>query len=183
MEKIRAFVAVEIPAKIRIEISALFKTFARQDFSIKWVEQNNLHITMLFLGDVNLDFIKTAQNELSKLVNNQHPFSMSLHKIGAFPDQKQPRIIWIGVDNGANQLVNLQSNLQNTFMQIGFKPETRKFHPHLTIGRVKFRFTNPKVFETDYQSESFSVNSVVLFKSTLLPNGPIYEKLGEYHFS
>lgn len=179
-DMIRTFIAVEIPEKIRNEIDCQLKIFAQQDFSVKWVSQDNLHITMLFLGDVSLDFVESTKHKLELVAQKHNPFNLSLKSIDAFPSSKQPRIIWIGVDTGSDQLVTLQSDIENTLIQIGFKPEVRKFHPHLTIGRVKFRFTNPKVFETAYQSETFSVNSIVLFKSTLLPSGPVYEKLGEY---
>jgi 2'-5' RNA ligase len=76
--------------------------------------------------------------------------------------------------------MNLQEKIETAFTNIGYQPEARKFHPHLTIGRARDTMSNPeKVFNTQYQSISFSIKSVVLFKSTLTPQGPIYEKIKE----
>ena len=182
MVKIRSFIAIEIPDKIKTEINIMINQFAKQDFSVQWVKYNNLHITLLFLGEVDQEFIDKSQKELAIIAGNEKPFEMSLSGIGAFPDLRQPRVIWIGVQKGAEQMINLQGNVKNSFSRLGYKQESRKFHPHLTIGRVKFRFTNPKVFEKKYTSESFLVQSVVLFKSILEYSGPIYEKLGEHKF-
>lgn len=183
MEIIRSFIAVEIPDKTRTEITKMLDTFAKQDTGARWIKQDNLHITLIFLGEVSQEFLHNAQTELTSVAKNQKSFEMSLKNIGAFPSQRAPRIIWIGVDKGSDELIDLQSKIESSLTKIGYKPETRKFHPHLTIGRVKFRFNNPKIFETNYQSETFAVKSVVLFKSTLMPQGPIYEKIKEFNFS
>jgi len=179
---VRSFIAIEIPEKIRTEIEIMLNQFAKADFSVKWVKRDNLHITLLFLGDASREFIESGCQQLESIIKTQKPFELSLSDIGAFPNQQQPRIIWLGVEKGVDQITELQAKIENGFTSIGFKPEARKFHPHLTIGRVKFRFTNPKVFETTYQSEDFLVKSVALFKSTLYPSGPIYERIKEFQF-
>lgn len=183
MDKVRSFIAIEIPEKIRSEINYLCKSFAKQDFSVKWVEKQNLHITMLFLGDVTNEFIEKGCGGLEKIVQTQRPFQLSLAGISAFPGLKQPRIIWIGADQGVAEITDLQAKIETAFIEIGYKPENRKFHPHVTIGRVKYRFTYPKIFETIYKSENFFVKSVVLFNSILKLSGPIYEKIREFDIS
>ena len=183
MEKIRSFIAVEIPEKVRSEITRMLSKFSQEDTGARWVKHDNLHITLLFLGEVTPDFIKQVVNELETIARTQKNFEMSFKNIGAFPSQRSPRIIWIGVERGEAEIIDLQSKIELSFTKIGYKPEQRKFHPHLTIGRVKFKFDNPKVFEVGYKSEIFPVKSVVLFKSTLAPQGPIYEKINEFTFS
>lgn len=183
MEKIRSFIAVEISDKARSEITKMLNTFNQQDSGVRWIKQDNLHITLIFLGEVSQEFLEKVEKELSQVTQTQKQFVMSLKNIGAFPSQHSPRIIWIGVDKGSDELIDLQSSIEVGLTKIGYKPETRKFHPHLTIGRVKFRFNDPKIFETSYQSEAFVVKSVVLFKSTLMPQGPIYEKIKEFNLS
>ncbi len=180
--KIRSFIAIEIPSEIRMDISNQVKLLSKDDFSVRWVEKDNLHITLLFLGDVDYDFINKGTEILSTITKSQQKFKISLQNFGAFPSVKQPRIIWIGIKDGATELITLQSRIENNFVKIGYKSELKKFHPHLTIGRVKFRFTNQKIFETEYQSESFEVSSLSLFKSDLTPNGPIYSKINEFIF-
>jgi 2'-5' RNA ligase len=87
------------------------------------------------------------------------------------------------MDKGNDETIGLQSKVEKQLVTIGYKPEERKFHTHLTIGRVKGVVKEPaKIFETDYTSRNFPVKSIVLFKSTLRPEGPIYEKLQEFNF-
>jgi 2'-5' RNA ligase len=183
MEKVRSFIAVEIPEKVRSEITRMLNKFSEEDSGARWVKHDNLHITLLFLGEVTQEFIRNAENELTTLAKSKISFEMSLKNIGAFPSPRSPRIIWIGVDKGAVELTDLQFKIESAFTKIGYKPEERKFHPHLTVGRVKFKFNTPKIFETNYKSEIFPVKSVVLFKSTLRPEGPIYEKIREFNFA
>lgn len=181
-EKIRSFIAIEIPYDIRMNISNQVKLLSKDDFSVRWVDKDNLHITLLFLGDVDYDFINKGIEILSTITKSQQKFKISLQNFGAFPSIKQPRIIWIGIKDGVNDLITLQSKIENNFVKIGYKSELKKYHPHLTIGRVKFRFTNQKIFETQYQSENFVVESVSLFKSDLTPKGPIYSKINDFVF-
>jgi len=183
MEKIRSFISVEIPEKVRSEITRMLNKFSQEDSGARWVKHDNLHITLIFLGEVTKDFLENAEHELMTIAKIQKSFEMSLKNLGAFPSQRLPRIIWIGVERGEAEIIDLQSKIESAFTKIGYKPEERKFHPHLTIGRVKFRFDNPKIFEVDYKSGIFPVKSVVLFKSTLAPQGPIYEKINEFSFS
>ncbi len=77
----------------------------------------------------------------------------------------------------------LQGRLVKGLAEIGFEPEARKFHPHLTLGRAKGFVKDLDLFQRDYESGEIFVNSIALFKSTLTPNGPIYEKIEEYRFS
>ena len=182
MQMIRSFIAVEIPDNVRSEITRIISKTAENDFGVKWVKHENLHITLLFLGDVTNEFLQKGINELSAIAQTQKPFEMSFKNIGAFPSPRSPRIIWVGVEQGKNELTALQEKTENAFTGIGYKPEERKFHPHLTIGRVKERMSSTKVFETEYISTSFLIKSVVLFKSTLMPQGPIYEKIKEFYF-
>lgn len=183
MEIIRSFIAIEIPGRVRSEITRLMNKFAQEDRSVRWVKYDNLHITLLFLGDVTEAFLKKAENEIAQIAKQQKSFEISLYNIGAFPNPGSPRIIWIGVKDGNKEIIDLESKIETAFTNIGHKPEERKFHPHLTIGRVKFRFNNPKIFETNYKSDIFPVKSVILFKSTLKLDGPVYEKLNEFNFS
>ncbi len=183
MQTIRSFIAVETPESVRSEITKMITTFAKDDFSVKWVKHENLHITLLFLGDVYTDFVQQGVDTLSGIALTQKSFELSLKNIGAFPSQHSPRVIWIGVDVGKEELISLQEKIETAFTTIGYKPEKRKFHPHLTIGRARERMRYAeKVLNSQYESKSFLIKSLVFFKSTLSPQGPIYEKIKEFYF-
>ncbi|MCX8015359.1 MAG: RNA 2',3'-cyclic phosphodiesterase [candidate division WOR-3 bacterium] len=180
-QKIRAFIAVEIPEKVRAEIAQLIDRFAKNEPSVKWVKEDNLHITLLFLGEIDNDFLEKSINQLNGVARIKKGFRMSLKNFGAFPSQRSPRVLWIGIEQGAQELIDLQTAVESAFTTIGYKPEERKFHPHLTIGRVRDRIINAEpIFSTTYQSDVFNVKSIVLFKSTLTPQGPIYDKIREF---
>ncbi len=182
MEKIRSFIAIEIPGNIRHEVIKFINEFQQQDYDVRWVKFENLHLTLCFLGNVTKDFLQKVAEKLSIIVHTQKAFHLSLKNFGAFPNQRSPRVLWIGVEKGANDLIDLQAKIESTLAEIGYKPEERHFHPHLTIGRVKEKIDAGQIFNTQYKSETFLVKSVILFKSTLTPDGAIYEKLNEFSF-
>lgn len=181
MEMIRSFIAVEIPEQVRSDITRMVNKFARQDFSVKWVKHENLHITLLFLGDIDNEFLRNSIKTLADIALKEKSFEMSLKKLGAFPNTHSPRVIWIGAETGKTELVSLQEKIETAFTGIGYKPEPKKFHSHLTIGRVRERISiADKIFATEYESLVFKIESLVLYKSTLTPLGPIYEKIKEF---
>jgi 2'-5' RNA ligase len=114
-----------------------------------------------------------------KEITDEFPlFKVSLKKIGAFPSSKRAKILWVGVEEGKNNLIELFSTIENKVSDLGFKKEERKFTPHITFARVKkgnYSLTDQK----DFSFDSFPVNEVILFKSTLTPKGPIYEILSK----
>ncbi len=181
---IRSFIAIETPKDIRDNIGVLqTKLKTGLGILVRWVAIENMHLTLIFLGEVKEDFLNKVKEQLISAVQMVKPFEANLNGLGAFPSQKSPRIIWIGMDKGKNEVIDLQSKVEKSLMTIGCRPEDRKFHPHLTIGRVKGTIKEAtNIFEANYTCRDFPVKSIVLFKSTLRPQGPIYEKLEEFHF-
>jgi RNA 2',3'-cyclic 3'-phosphodiesterase len=181
---IRSFIAVETPKDVRDGISALQANLKpAAGSSVRWVANDNLHLTLIFLGEVEENFLNKVKEQLTSAVKTVKSFEANLNGIGAFPSQRSPRIIWIGMDKGKDEAIDLQATVEKPLITIGYKPEDRKFHPHLTVGRVKGVIKDPaKIFETNYTSRNFPVKSIVLFKSTLRPEGPVYEKLQEFNF-
>ncbi|MEO0131770.1 MAG: RNA 2',3'-cyclic phosphodiesterase [candidate division WOR-3 bacterium] len=192
MAKLRSFIALPIPDRLKTEIAVMIEEFTREfsnvsaPLPIKWVSRENLHITLVFLGEISSDFLNKTQDILKELTKTVTPFKVQLRGLGAFPNPRSARVVWIGIKEGAEQISYFQNKLEEALMTIGYKPEERKFHPHLTIGRIKVPLTGPnkekflKILETNYQSEVFPINNVILFKSTLTPSGPIYEIIKEF---
>jgi 2'-5' RNA ligase len=181
---IRSFIAIETPKDIRDNIGVL-QTRLKPSLGnlVRWVAIENMHLTLIFLGEVKEDFLNKVMEQLTSVVKMVMPFEANINGLGAFPSQRSPRIIWIGMDKGKNEVIDLQTKVEKSLKTIGYKPEDRKFHPHLTIGRVKSVIKDStKIFDNNYTSRNFPVKSIVLFKSTLRPQGPIYEKLEEFHF-
>jgi len=164
----RLFFGIEIPDKEKEKIEKI-KGKIKIDGKIKWVEKENLHITLLFLGEKNPE-------DVLKLIYDFkfESFDVSLKDFGVFPDIKRPRVLWMGVNQGKERIKELYENLVFRLERLNIEKEKR-FTPHLTIGRVKFgKISYAKI---EYESEIFNVEKFVLFSSTLNPDGPIYEKI------
>lgn len=114
-----------------------------------------------------------------KEIENELPsFNVSLKGVGAFPHPKKARILWIGVEEGKDNLVELFSTIENITSPLGFEKEKRKFTPHITFARIKKdKYILPEC--VNFSFDSFPVHEVTLFKSKLTPKGPIYEILSE----
>ena len=105
-------------------------------------------------------------------------FNVSLKEIGAFPSSKKAKILWVGIEEGVNKLIELFSTIEDKVSNLGFEKETRNFTPHITFARVKKgNYSLPGNIEFSF--DPFPVNEVALFKSTLTPKGPIYEILSK----
>jgi 2'-5' RNA ligase len=143
---------------------------------VKWVKKENLHITLKFFGETEKNNL--IEEEMKNLENEILAFDISLTGVGAFPNRKKAKILWVGVDKGKDNLFQLFSITENKVAALGFEKEERKFHPHITFARVKKgKYSLP--LNIDFSFGPFSVNEISLFKSTLTPNGPIYEIISE----
>jgi 2'-5' RNA ligase len=154
-------------------ISALYDNLKTPSY-VKWVEKENLHITLKFLGET--DKKNGIEKKIKEIENRFSPFEVSLKNIGAFPTPKRARILWVGVEEGMDNLIELFRAIDNKTAELGFEKETRTFTPHITFARVKKgKYSLPE--NINFSFDPFPVNEVVLFKSTLTPKGAIYEPL------
>jgi 2'-5' RNA ligase len=181
MKKTRTFVAIEMPEDVRQQFKEVQATLRRADAHVKWVEPHNIHLTLKFLGDIGEDHLEGLFEGLAEGVQGIPSFEITLSRLGAFPNLKKPRVIWIGVERGKEEMIQLQKKLEESIFNHGFPREDRKFSPHLTIGRVK----SPRgldelvtiMKDTPFESNSIAIREVVVMTSTLTPEGPIYTPL------
>lgn len=177
---IRCFVAIELPRVLRAQIAHLIEEFEKGDYPVRWVSEENLHLTLKFLGEIPTKLVEDVVKRLETIGEELTPFSLSLKGVGGFPTHRSPRVIWLGVGEGEAQLREIQRRVEEALFEIGCKPEDRRFHPHLTIGRTKGKADFEAIFKTQYHSKEFKVDSLTLFKSTLTPSGPIYEPIKRF---
>ena len=136
-----------------------------------------MHFTVQFLGEVSEEMIKKISGALNSIEFSA--FSITFASIGAFPKPNSPRVIWIGVNDGANELEKLAETIRSRLSDIGFSPD-KKFKPHVTIFRVKNRIEELASKLEKFSSYSFGkqeISEIKLKKSELTPNGPIYTDL------
>ena len=179
MEKIRSFIAVNLNSDIKKYLNSLQAYLNIPESKIKWVEKNNLHLTMKFLGSISLEQTELIKSELEEIASRYSPFIIKLSSnIGTFPTYKMPRIIWVGIKEGISELKELYNSIENKLSNKGFPREDKDFSGHITIGRVKFIRDKTNFIQilkrTEVNNFTQEVGSIDLMESKLTPSGPIY---------
>ena len=184
MEYIRSFLAIEIMQAILENISKIQDELKKELSLVKWLKPEDMHLTLLFLGNISLMDVDKINNVLLAPSLSTKPFYIKLKSIGIFPNSLRPRVLWIGVEDRHKNMESLYDDILRPLEKIGFKGEDRKFHPHLTLGRFKSIKGN-KILNSyleKYKNFEFGeelVDKIVLFKSDLRPDGSVYTKLKE----
>jgi 2'-5' RNA ligase len=149
-----------------------------------WERAEKMHITLKFLGDIEEKRLQSVNKVVETVASAFQPFEMSIEGAGAFPPRGAPRVLWLGAKDDSGNLVMVQEKLENEFARIGFKKETRRFHPHLTLARVRAPEGAKELREEheriDFNTSSFTVEEIVVMQSELLPSGSRYTKLSQY---
>jgi len=178
---LRCFIAIDIPDPIKGDIGELIEILKKCDTDVKWVAQENIHLTLKFLGKTPEDLLPRIGDSLLNIVLSFEPFYIKIYGMGVFPSRKHPRVVWVGVKD-SEILKRLQSNIEESMAQLGYQREGRDFHSHLTVGRVR----SPKgitnlIEELDTFKEkdfgSIMVEDVKLMQSELRPSGARYSCL------
>lgn len=179
----RAFIAIELEKKIKESLSKIQDELKKPDEDIKWVNPNNIHLTLKFLGEVEEQTAPKIIRQLNEATGAAKPFTIEIKNIGGFPNLKSPRVIWAGVEKGKEELIQLAATIEDALVSLKFPKENRAFSTHFTLGRVKHikdtQGFQRKVEQIQCPPLTQEIKSLILFKSTLTPKGPIYEKLGE----
>jgi len=180
MEKIRVFIAVDFnDVEIVNNILTLQKRIIDIEADVKFVEKENLHITLKFLGEVIPNTIASIQKVLSDI--KFKPFNVFVRGVGAFPNYRNIRVVWIGVEEGFEELKSIQNEIDEKLVALGFKKE-KDFIPHLTIGRIKSGRNKDKLIGILNEFRDFNfgkqlIDTIHLKKSILTSRGPIYSNL------
>lgn len=184
----RTFISIELSDSIKDSLAQAQSHLKYAGADVKWIEKGNIHLTLKFLGEIDEKKCEEVKITLDKIAGETRPFEISIKDIGAFPKIEFPRVIWVGLDKGAAESKILAEKIDDALSKIGFQKESRPFTAHLTIGRVRSS-KNKSALQDKLQTTSLApgplslVLAVILFQSTLTPNGSIYTKLHEAKFS
>jgi 2'-5' RNA ligase len=183
---IRAFIAAEIDPLNKEKVSSLISYLKKSNTDVKWVNENQMHLTLKFLGNVEENKIQQIFNVLKPIADNFNQFSITFSKIGVFPNMHQPRVVWVGIEKGTDELKNLSTKIEDNLEILGFPKEKRSYKAHLTLGRVRslknISDLTKLISEISFRSENeIKIDKLTLFQSTLTPKGAIYAPLFCYN--
>lgn len=175
----RTFIAIELDESIRRTLGEVRKNSRIRDRSVRWVKPGSIHLTLKFLGEIEPEAIPEVSASMERAALGIAPFTISVGGFGCFPGPRNPRVLWVGVDEPTRSMASLQAAVEEECGAIGFKRERRAFKPHLTLARVRGRI-GP--IEIDDLGEPGSlgeqdVASITLFQSELKPSGAVYVPL------
>ena len=184
----RLFVAVHIPGQVRealAEFCDQCKASPALPKKVKWVEPENLHLTLKFFGEIEENRLEDLSKSLSRAFEDQEPFSVAARGIGIFPEKGSPRVLWAGIGDPDQRLRDLADSIDRETVSAGFPPSDHLFSAHLTLAR--FPLVHVKALKTEiskHQSRSFGeirVQKSALVRSRLGPSGAVYTDLKEFY--
>jgi RNA 2',3'-cyclic 3'-phosphodiesterase len=189
----RTFIAGDVPGRVCQQLADLTRRLAADwpAGQVRWTSAQSMHITLRFLGDTREEQIPLVVEALKIRCAEATPMALTLSRVGAFPNVRQPRVIWVGIDGETTDLRNLQRHLEQDARGLGWEVEERAFRPHLTIGR-RNRFLDPRrdvLPQTTGWSEiemtpiPFVLDVVTLMESRLTPKGAVYRALHQERLS
>ena len=182
---IRAFIAIDLPDDICAVLGNAQARLKRAHTGVKvsWTKIDNLHLTLQFLGYIEEESVEKIRGALEAVAGRHEPFELQVAGAGAFPDERRPRVLWVGCK--ADELKILAKSVQEATQPLGFQPEHREFSAHLTLGRVKFPRPDAALTRAldSIKNQTFGamrVEAIHLFQSQLHPQGSIYTKLSTH---
>ena len=183
ISQIRSFVSIDFEdSQVLSRIKSVMSSLSALGGDLKPVEEDNIHLTLKFLGNVSASKLEEIKSSLTQVTFP--PFSLEIKGAGAFPSLKRMNVVWVGVGEGWSQVELIYEQTEKLLHQLGFSRETRPFSPHITVARVKSGRKRDEIAAflghlTDESFGTFNVQSVRLKQSVLSPSGPKYSTLFE----
>jgi 2'-5' RNA ligase len=180
---VRAFIAIDLDPALKSNVGDLIRKLEACRGEVRWTKPGGYHLTLKFLGWTDDDKIARVKEILKDVALKHRSFALRLAGTGAFPGERSPRVLWVGVSADPG-LAALQGDLEGALEQEGFPREGRDFKPHLTLGRVKGKDRLEKVMaELDKHRDDdlggMTARRVALFESLLRPDGAEYHIVDE----
>lgn len=168
----RLFIAIDFPDETR-------EALANLCFGVpaaKWVSKDQLHLTLRFVGDADDDLFSQIQEALYDV--NASQFSLTLKGVGYFPPHRKPNVLWVGIEP-SEELARLRDSIEALLEELGLQPEERKYHPHLTLARLRPEAPLAKITgflsaNNLFKAENVPVTEFHLYSSVLMPAGPVH---------
>jgi len=183
-EKVRAFIAVELPPDIKDALKSVQDLLRKTGADVRWVRPEGIHLTLKFLGDMDASIVDDLAGALKGSLEGRGAVGLRLGGTGVFPNRRAPRVVWAGLDGDVDRLAELAEIVEGVCEGFGFERETRPFKPHLTLGRVKSRRGTGALLDVLDEAgkridRDFGAQHVCLIRSELRPTGAVYTVLAQ----
>lgn len=186
-ETLRTFIALELEESAKETIVRIQEQL-RQANVIKgsWVKKENLHLTLKFLGDTPQKRIDDIREALQKDFTVFSAVPCNLQSVGAFPNERSARVLWVGIQQGKTQIAEIAGTVEGALVPLGFKKEKRDFKTHITICRIKNVLDHIKFsamigqINSSFQPLAFTACAITFLESKLTPQGSVYTPLFNY---
>lgn len=190
MSKVRAFIAIPLPDSILKQLGRIQRKLEPDvpPGSVRWTRPQSIHLTLKFLGDTPTDKIPEIATALDVVARHAPPCTLTVEKLGCFPNMRRPRVLWVGITEPTGRLEALQAAIEEAMEPLGYQPERRDFTPHLTLGRVRRKTERRDVYrigdlvtQTEIGSlGQIEANRFDLIQSVLKPTGAEYTTLEQF---
>jgi len=184
----RCFIAIDIGKEIRSALGGLQRQLQDgvdvKKGDVKWVNPDNIHLTLKFLGEIKDEKVVEVCNIVKDVAGRNKSFELDIESVGHFGG-KSPKVLWVGTGRGEENLLELQEDIEKSLALVGWPQETREFSGHLTLCRVRNPKAGIKLAQVsedykDFKLGTMSADSVSVYQSQLKPTGPVYILLGNY---
>ena len=180
-EKVRTFVAIELPDEARAYLAALQADLAWAGADVRWVRPDRMHLTLVFLGNVAMERLAALEEAVGGACAGGREMTLRLSGVGRFPPRGRPRVVWAGIEEPTGALPALQERLAEATAPFAEKVENRPYRAHLTLGRVRGgsarALAEAAAARAAAAGPAFEAREVLLLKSQLSPRGPTYTPL------
>ena len=181
----RTFVAIDLPSEVRRSIARLMDLLRPAGTEVRWARPEGLHLTLKFIGELPEKKLPEAKDRLAS-IRVPAPLSFAVRGAGYFPNERAPRVIWLGLDAGPD-LPELAAQIETALLPLGIPKEKRPFAAHLTLGRLKVPARIPALQEILRKQEPLEFGAFVaeefhLYESQLSPGGSVYRKIARFAF-
>ena len=180
----RIFIGLKLSGYLTQTIPMIKSTIQDKKGLISWVSGKNLHLTLSFLGQVESKQIEELKSKL-KDISTFNSFDIKVDGTGSFPTFKHPKILWLDIKDGRDELIDIQTDIEKIAIPFKQNEKNEKFVPHITIGRVKNANKSINLDLSTFSNAVYSdikipVKTIYLFKSQLLESGVEYSVISEY---
>ena len=181
---IRTFISMPVPNEVKSKKNMLYSTLENSPANISWVKNEQLHLTLKFLGHTPESMIDNIKTEISKISSTIKPFKLLIGNTGCFPKKERPRVLWLGISGNTAALNDLFLRIDKKMNNIGFPSSDNEFFPHITLAKVKYpQKHTPDIstfLKSSYDPIDFTADRVQFLTSELLPSGTFYSLLGSF---